>query len=212
MRAWSLSILAAGAIAATLIAVSWRAPGSLTPGGKGVPTAGRAGADVDLATLAREIDALKAKARAPQVLVVAKPTEQAQPSAGDQAAAADPEVRLAQAKEQQRQAASTLDKKHASEQVDQVWSEKQSRGIRDAVASKDPRTVVAAVNCASSLCKIVLNHDSEDAQRQVANNLGELEPFRAGVFYSYDESANPRRTTLYVLREGHDFRETFAGR
>jgi hypothetical protein len=56
---------------------------------------------------------------------------------------------------------------------------------------------------------VVLDHDTREAQAEIAPTLSELEPFRAGVFFSYDESAKPPRTTAYVLREGHDISEVF---
>ena len=48
----------------------------------------------------------------------------------------------------------------------------------------------------------MLEHDDESSQLGIAQQVRDLPDLSWGVFYAYDESARPPRTTLYVLREG----------
>jgi hypothetical protein len=149
---------------------------------------------------------LKAKSKQPKVVLVAPSGRAEGPG---ESAPTSPEAQKAAAQEQERKVAATLEDKLASETVDPVWSRKRSQDLRNAVGTQDPRSVVSSVACASTLCKLVLNHDTLAAQREIAAKLVELEPFHAGVVFSYDKAATPPKTTLYVMREQHDFGEIF---
>jgi hypothetical protein len=83
----------------------------------------------------------------------------------------------------------------------------ETREIEEAIASNARGTRVLAAACASSLCRVEVDHDTAEAQRGLGEALAEVEPFRAGVFYRYDEAAVPPTTTIYVVRDGHDFRD-----
>jgi hypothetical protein len=110
----------------------------------------------------------------------------------------------AKAEEQVMQVTEALERKYATEPVDRSWGNKQTDDIRNAIGETVPGTRLASVQCASSLCKVVLQHDTAAAQHDVASHLGGLPAMRAGIFYRYDEDPNQPRTTLYVLREGFD--------
>lgn len=60
-------------------------------------------------------------------------------------------------------------------------------------------------DCATSLCRVVLGHDSEDEQRGLVHQVAAAKPFQEGVFYDYDHTEGARKTTLYVLRQGYSF-------
>jgi hypothetical protein len=197
-------LLGATAIGSTIFVTSWRTsrPGGTVAGAE--PAASGAAGSADLAALQRDVNLLKARSKLPPVVAIAPPAKSEAESRPP-----DAEAARAVAKEQVRQVTQTLENKYASEPVDAAWSGKRTGDIRAAIVGKDSRTMVASVACATSLCKVVLDHDTREAQAEIAPTLSELEPFRSGVFFSYDESAKPPRTTAYVLREGHDISEVF---
>ncbi len=199
MRAWIVLVLGAGALASACLFLSWRSRAGQTP----ATGAGRADGEPasELSELKREVQLLKAKSKLPQVFVVGSAqatTDQRPPNAEEQDAIAQ---------DRQRRVAASLEHKLASEVVDTAWSRKRTQDIREVVAGQDARTAISSVTCASTLCRLVLDHDSLAAQKETTAKLAESEPFDAGVFLSYDEAVTPPRTTLYLLREGHDFHQ-----
>ena len=203
MRAWISIVLGAATLGCLLILFSWRARDKQAAAS--VLVADSAASGSDLTDLKRDVEFLKVRSKSPQVVMVA-PSDRGEESAQKPQ---NPEQEKATSRERLRQIAATLEHKFAAESVDPAWSDQRSRDIREAVGAQDPRTIVSSVTCGATLCKLVLDHDTVAAQRDLTANLGDLEPFHAGVFYNHDESANPPRTTLYVLREGHDFNQIF---
>ena len=168
MRAWIALVLVTAAAGISVTLFSWRArdprPASTQPATQAGEVAS------ELTGLRREVDLLKAKSKQPKVVLVA-PSGRAE--APRESAPSSPEAQKAVAQEQERKVAATLEDKLASETVDPVWSRKRSQDLRDAVGTQDPRSVVSSVACASTLCKLVLNHDTVAAQREIATKLVE---------------------------------------
>jgi hypothetical protein len=98
----------------------------------------------------------------------------------------------------------TLEHRHDSEPVDPSWSEKQSAEIRSQVGKDIPGTTLSTTSCASSLCRVVLLHETTDAQMAASRKLATLPVMAPGVFYDYHTDTLPPQTVLYVLRAGTD--------
>jgi hypothetical protein len=104
-----------------------------------------------------------------------------------------------------------LETRFKSETPDSFWSRRMSLQIRDVLAEKVPRAELLQVNCAATLCRVVVRHDDSANQARFGQQVTWLEPFRPGVLYDYDRVSDPPRTTMLVLREGHSFRDGAGG-
>jgi hypothetical protein len=160
----------------------------------------------ELRALRREVELLKRKSEMSQV-------EHATSEPGFGAASAsstpqqetprDPEQK---ARDRHRETITSLDARFAGEPVDGEWSLKTVREIRDVVGSSARGTQLLKAECGSSLCRVTVSHETEEAQKTLGHALAAEEPFRAGVVYDYDFDSNPRKTVFFVLREGASFR------
>ncbi len=115
----------------------------------------------------------------------------------------DPEQK---ARDRYRETITNLEARFAGEPVDGEWSLKTVREIRDVVGSSAPGTQVLKAECGSSLCRVSVSHETEEAQKTLGHALAAEEPFRAGVVYDYDFDSNPRKTVFFVMRAGASFR------
>jgi hypothetical protein len=134
----------------------------------------------------------------------------AAPSAGGAALAPTPNAnretldeRRAKAEEHRAERARALDDYLSTEHIDKAWS--------DAMVAAAYRVVDAAktthllkTDCASHLCRIVVDHADVTEQRAFAGSISQQSPFDNGIFFRYDKSSPRPRTTLYVAREGSD--------
>jgi hypothetical protein len=125
-----------------------------------------------------------------------------------QPVAPEPEPVLTR-EQQQEQLAEHLEQAFYGESQDRRWATETTSAIQSTLAESVPEARVLETQCASSLCKVVLRHDSVDAQRKLGFTLGSRGPFRNGVHYLYDSASNPPTTTLYVMR-GADAAEAHA--
>jgi hypothetical protein len=107
----------------------------------------------------------------------------------------------------QAEAATQLQAKFEQETLDAGWALPMVRSIRGSIASLAPTARLLAADCATSLCRVVLEHQSDEDQRNIAGQVVASEPFKEGVFYDYQHGAGPPKTTLYVIRQGHSFRD-----
>lgn len=158
-----------------------------------------------LRALQRDVDALKQSVQRPRIVVA--PARDAPPegSAGEtHASEARPPEPISPV-----EIPEMLEVHHAREAVDRAWTDK-LRTELDAALGTGHTSTVAAVLCAASLCKISFVHETAGAQRELASTIASLAGFSAGVFYRYEEGAEPPRTVLYVVREGHDIRDLLA--
>ncbi len=102
-----------------------------------------------------------------------------------------------------KEVASNLGARFDAEPVDAGWRLEKVRAIRDALASAAGSNHVDQADCASTLCKVVITHPNPRAQQEFASGIVNLDPFKAGLFFDYED--DPPRTTVYVIREGHTF-------
>jgi hypothetical protein len=89
----------------------------------------------------------------------------------------------------------SFETRFASETIDPSWSRSIELTIRNELAPKATGSTVLESRCASTLCRIVLRHETPRSQRELAYAMSDLAPFRQGVFYSYDAKSNPPETT-----------------
>jgi hypothetical protein len=151
-----------------------------------------------------QVQALQSNAR-PQVVYVSAPVE---PVATTQPKAEEPPDAepVLEPAERQLAAAADLRARFESQPVDRAWSSAATRELQESLARSTPSTRVLQVDCATSLCRVVLAHDSEDDQRALAGRVAAETGFKEGVFYDYTSTETALSTTLFVLREGHSFR------
>ena len=172
------------------------------------PATAKAAASPD--ALAREVEALRGdvvKLRAdaqPKVYVVSPPPSPDAATAPPDVAASEPASPLSP-EQRHAQTAADLQLKLESETIDAQWSRSMVRELRETVSAAVPGARVLQTDCATSLCRVVLAHDSEEEQRGLAHQVAAAKPFQEGVFYDYDQSEGALKTTLYVLRPGHSF-------
>lgn len=162
----------------------------------------------EIQALKDEVRRLKTESRAP---LVPLPTE---PAIAPVAAASATEPVLEEAdkheqtpRQRQQQTATDLDVRMAKEPADAAWGRQVTFEIREAVGAGAPSARVVEAECASSLCRVVLTHDSPNDQKGLGEALASLGPFRHGVFFDYDEDSVPPSTSIYVIREGRSFRD-----
>ena len=79
------------------------------------------------------------------------------------------------------------------------------RELRETMSSAVPAAQILQTDCATSMCRVVLAHDLEEEQRELAHQVATAKPFQEGVFYDYGHSQGALKTTLYVLRPGYSF-------
>lgn len=178
-------------IAGVALAATWSA---LRAEGSPAPT------QPELHVTRREPDHPREKAsETPPALPIAR-ADLAQP----EAPAAPPPPAQAQPTEAEllAQFAAELEDKFHGEPLDRAWSVEMTTQIRSTVRESLPSARLLEAGCASSLCRVVLRHDSLEEQRKLGFTLASAVPFQHGVFYDYDATANPPTTTLYVAREG----------
>jgi len=172
----------------------------------------------ELSRLGRRVDAIEpsrsgilAKAlldRVQQGNAVAAPRGPELPSARVQAplrpAAGDPETleqQRAAAAARRAERARALDDYLSSDSLDKAWGQGMvSAAYRAVDVAKSARVI--KTDCASHLCRIVVDHADLAEQRSFAEQIWQQPPFDNGTFFQYDRSGPRPQTTLYVAREG----------
>ena len=101
--------------------------------------------------------------------------------------------------------ATALSVRIAAEPVDTAWANGAERQLRDVITTRVPGARVVESECASSLCRVLVEQESAEQQLQLATLVADQEPFREGVYYEYDNDSQRPRTTLFVLRPGSSF-------
>lgn len=201
MRRWLMVPVGFALVGSILFAFSSRrAPERARP----AVTNDRVSADIE--SLKRELSQLKAE---PKMYVMTAPKENAVPAVESETKAAAPPADKAELTPQQRldQTAADLDVRMAKEPADAAWGRQATAEIRDAVARGLPSARILETECATSMCRVLLAHDSPEDQKGVGTALPSLAPFRHGVFFHQDLDSAPPKTSLYVVREGYSFRE-----
>lgn len=152
----------------------------------------------ELRALQHQVQALRAEVATRN----AQPSEVAAPAAAPIASAAPAEAA----------AVLTPDEAHAlkrlelnnrveSEAIDRNWSHDTEQKIDAAFrGSIAPGTTVSSMKCASTLCRVTVQHDGETARKGLANAIATTPPFDYGVYYY--TAPGTKETVLYVMREG----------
>lgn len=94
-----------------------------------------------------------------------------------------------------------------TEARDVGWGNETLRRANESLVGKAPKARIVESSCSSTVCRLVLAHASLDDQRELGVALAEAPPFDQGTFYRYDKRSNPPKSTLYVIRTGHDLAE-----
>jgi hypothetical protein len=195
------AVLVGGTLAAATL---MRTPHAGTP-----QTASDRDTASEVAALRREVDALKQSQRAlmMQRASALAPAETTAAAVTPVAPTAPPVKALTdeEATQKNREIATNLAAHLTSEPVDAAWRAQKLREIRDAFASVPAGSRIEDADCASSLCKLTIVHDTPVLQHEFASHIVNLDAFNAGLFFDYEDK--PPRTTVYVVREGHKFSE-----
>jgi hypothetical protein len=205
MRRTVILFLVVSAIAVALVAATRT---QTDPPAPELPRA-RTSTAAEVAALRWDVERMRAKVDRPQVMAVPDTEEPKAEAAAEPPP--DPEAAAAQMQERVREVVEELERRYASEPIDSSWSGQQSAAIRAAVGAGISGTTLSSASCASSLCKVVLQHDSAEAQMVAAREVARLPEMHPGVFYDYHPDAVPPQTVLYVLRAGTDIREMGTG-
>jgi hypothetical protein len=133
------------------------------------------------------------------------PVKNADPTADSRTEDADPRARLEEERFETQQASerlgNRLDEYLSTEPVDAAWSPETTRALGATLRATTGQKLVKA-ECATHLCRVVVESDSAEEQRQLPQKISGTAPFNQDVFYRYDFESTPPKTTLYVAREG----------
>jgi len=157
--------------------------------------------------LEQRIAELEARASAERVVVVQQPTwppDQREVSESEKQPS-DPAAE-AQIAAQKAAAAAGLEARMQKENPDPAYGREATRLAREGV-EVGGGSRVASVECVTSMCKVVTTHDTLEEQSKLATKVETSPFFGAGTYFSYERDVTPPRTTLYVIRAGHKFRE-----
>jgi hypothetical protein len=111
------------------------------------------------------------------------------------------EARKERQQEAYKQEAARLDSALAAEEPDRGWGAATVAAMYQAVRSATASRITKA-DCAAHLCRVVLEHDSREEQKSLAENIHGKAPFDQEIFFRYDKQSTPLTTTMYVAREG----------
>jgi hypothetical protein len=98
-----------------------------------------------------------------------------------------------------------LEARVADEGRDSAWEAAVTGQARSAIGAADPGAHIDELRCGTTLCRVVVSHRSREDQDRIGTSLANEAPFKSGVVYDYDTSAEPPTTTMYVVREGQSF-------
>lgn len=116
--------------------------------------------------------------------------------AGDSTSESTPDA----AAERQR-IAEKYERQIRSEPIEIDWSRRQVANIRESLTKAIPDATIAEITCATTLCRVVVEHDSPEGQTELARVAAPEAPFAAGTAYYYGTTpAGAWTTTLYVHR------------
>jgi len=196
--AWCLALAGAGLVGAY---ASRRLQTSAAPGGvvqtrKATPDSARLASDVE--NLRRDVESLRAenlatRAARPAVQTPAPEPSSAGPLGPQEAAAAEGAER--------RRYQQHMEVLFHRQYRDVAWADETEQELRTAIGDLAGGTRARQVECAATMCKLVITHDDETQQRELAGAIGSKPPFQRSIYYAYDGLT----TTLYVLKENEPF-------
>ena len=173
----------------------------------------QANLEQEIARLREEVEGLKKRPVTPKIeyLEPSEAVSSAVAPSSPPSAPVDPQAVQERQVAHQKEVFAKLETRFNGEPPDTLWSRRMSSQIRDALAEKVPGADFLQVNCAATLCRIIVGHEDLTNQARFGGEVTWLEPFRPGVLYDYDTVSDPPRTTMLVLREGYSFRADAGG-
>jgi len=117
----------------------------------------------------------------------------------------DPRAPLVSAKVRNRDLVGRLEAQFFSEDVDAEWRQETLQQVQRVFETSAPGSRLLEADCATTMCRVVVAHDTEEARKGLAMQVTKMEPFIQGVLFDYDLEQRPSRTTMLVRRAGHDF-------
>jgi hypothetical protein len=158
-------------------------------------------------SLETRIAALESRPARERVVFVERPfVGSAQSSDPETPASEPPGDPSKQASTEDRAAVAKLEARFRRESFDPAFAREAAAAAREGLESGG-HSRVDSIECAKSMCKIVVTHDNLDEQTEVANRVQAVPFFAESTYYSYERDATPPRTTLYVARAGHNLRD-----
>ena len=118
-----------------------------------------------------------------------------------------PEQKAERAEQHAQAMAAALDQRLASEARDPAWSNESLASIGASISARVAGATLLESVCSATVCRATLAHESEAEQQTLGNAIAESPPFNQGTLYRYDRTSKPPKTTLYVIRSGHDLAE-----
>jgi hypothetical protein len=110
-------------------------------------------------------------------------------------------------REASRRAVAAFEQDLHQEPRDSAWGtqvKQQIDGAMTTLTSQLPGVKEQSVDCGSTLCRVVVTHEDQSSQKEMAAKISRIAPFDNEVYYLYDHDSLPRRTTVYFARaESH---------
>jgi hypothetical protein len=194
----SVLLLSLGLVAGAFGLVGWRHSHPIDARRPDV-TASQDPQSPEVDQLRREVASLKRMTMAQAI--------QAQRPASSTAAGGEHE-RPARAKpvlpptEQRRVLTEALEGRLNGESVDPGWSAGRVSAIKTAFATAMPDVSILSADCATTLCKVVVQHTDSESQAGLMEKASDVEALSTETFFLFDKEATPPRTTLYMARAG----------
>jgi hypothetical protein len=164
--------------------------------------------DADVLRLKQEVAALRDRPATQRTVLQYVPT-QAAPIESAAAPAPAPETdeqKMARLEQRAQAVAESFDRRLLTEPRDVAWGNEAVTQATESLA-KVPGATVLSSTCASTVCRVELSQQSNDEQRALGSSISNSPPFDQGTLYRYDYDSVPPKTTLYVIRRGHDLTE-----
>ena len=162
--------------------------------------------------LRQEVALVRAQAANTAARQVSAAAQLASAATGDTAGKASPandsrhetrEERVARARAALAVWYSAIDGHMAKEALDPAWSPQAVAGAQALMAKHNTRAALQATDCGSTMCRIVVSHADQDAQREFAAEMADEAQLDTEVVYKYDTDTTPPTTTMWVARKGH---------
>lgn len=101
----------------------------------------------------------------------------------------------------------TIGRVFARQSIDVGWTRETRWRVLEAVSQNSTTARVSDVDCRERLCRVLLEHASQQEQQELALALGKVPPFDQGTIFDYSTNGTAVQTTLYVARSDGDLLE-----